>query len=223
MDLRSIELAHDMKMPIQLIYSCVQLLEMELAPNERTEGYLKMLVRSADQLQSMVRNALDSAGRASGGDEALRIAPRDVVAQARDVSRQCALFAREKGVDVRFHANASEFKMPMDGEKLDRILHNLLSNALRYTPEGGRVEVSALVRGDAVDFVVADSGCGIPFKRQARVFELGESDAGSGYGLAIVREYTELLGGSVQLESCPGRGSRFTVHLPVRTAQGRAV
>lgn len=223
MDLRSAKLAHDMKMPIQLIYSCVQLLEMEIAPNERTAGYLKMLVRSADQLQTMVHSALDSTGSARGENETLRIVPRDVVAQARDASRQCALFARERGIEVRFQANAAEFRMPMDGEKLDRILHNLLSNALRYTPEGGRVEVAALVRGDAVDFVVADSGCGIPLKRQARVFELGESDNGSGYGLAIVREYAELLGGSVRLESDPGAGSRFTVHLPVRATWGKAV
>ena len=210
------QFAHDLKMPIQLIYSCVQLLELELAPNARAEGYLKMLERSADQLQSMVRSALDDGG--SRETAALRLSPCDVVAEVRGVSRQCELFAREMGVTVAFRANAAEFPMAVDVEKLDRILHNLLSNALRFTQPGGRVEVAVELRGDAVEIIVSDDGCGIPPERQRRIFELGETDGGLGYGLAIVREYAALLGGDVWVESKPGQGSRFIVRLPVREA-----
>ena len=209
------QFAHDLKMPIQLIYSCVQLLELELKPNDRAKGYLKLLERSADQLQSMVRSALDDGGLPGAGP-AVRLNVRDVVAEAREVARQCELFAREQGVAVAFRSNAAEFSMAVDVEKLDRILHNLLSNALRFTPAGGRVEVAVELRGDAVEFAVADDGCGIPPERQQRVFELGETDGGLGYGLAIVREYAGLLGGGVRVESAPGRGSRFLVRLPVR-------
>ena len=211
------QFAHDLKMPIQLIYSCVQLLEMELKPNDRAESYLKLLERSADQLQSMVRSALDG-GDFRDASPALRLSLCDVVAEAREVSRQCELFARKQGVAVAFQSNAAEFVMAVDVEKLDRILHNLLSNALRFTQSGGRVEVSVELRGDAVEFVVADDGCGIPPERQQRIFELGETDGGLGYGLAIVREYAALLGGGVRVESAPGRGSRFIVRLPVRAA-----
>ena len=212
MDLRSMKFAHDLKMPIQLIYSCVQLLEMELSPNAKAEGYLQMLLKSADQLQNMVHNALDD-GRFP--DSALRLKVQDVVARARFVSRQCALCAGEKGVRVHFDTNAAQFRMPTDGEKLERILHNLLSNALRFTASGGHVAVSVRVRGDAVDFVVSDDGCGIPPERQMHIFEPGVSDGSTGYGLPIVREYARALGGDVSVESCPGRGSSFTVHLPV--------
>ena len=217
MDLRSLQFAHDLKMPIQLIYSCVQLLEMELKPNDRAEGYLKLLERSADQLQSMVRSALED-GSFRDADLILRLCRCDVVAEAREVSRQCELFARKQGVTVAFQSNAAEFVMAADAEKLDRILHNLLSNALRFTPPGGRVEVSVALRGDAVEFIVSDDGCGIPPERQQRIFELGETDGGMGYGLAIVREYAALMGGGVRVESAPGRGSRFIVRLPVRAA-----
>ena len=214
MDLRSIQFAHDLKLPIQLIYSCVQLLELEVGPNARAESYLKLLERSADQLQSMVRNAMDDSLPEGGAP--LRLETRDVIAEARDVVRQCDPYARERGVRLTFRSNGSEFPMSVDVEKLDRILHNLLSNALRFTPAGGRVEVAVELRGDAVDFIVTDDGCGISTERQARIFELGETDGGDGYGLAIVREYARLLGGSVRVDSRPGEGSRFTVRLPAR-------
>lgn len=214
MNLQSIQFAHDLKMPIQLIYSCVQLLEMEVEPNARAASYLKLLERSADQLQSMVRSAMDE-GLGEGGAR-LRLGVRDVVAEARAATRQCEPLARERNVRLSFRSNIDAFPMELDAEKLGRILHNLLANALRYAPYGGRVEVNVQLRGDAVDLSVADDGCGIAPERQGRIFELGESDSGSGYGLTIVREYAALMGGCVWVESVPGRGSRFTVHLPVR-------
>lgn len=211
MDLRSMQFVHDLKMPIQLIYSCVQLLEMELSPNARAEGYLQMLTRSADQLQSMVHNALD----ADAQIPKRKLELRDVVADARMASRQGAIFARKRGVRVHFETNVARFIMPMDGEKLKRILDNLLSNALRFTRAGGHVCVSVQARGDAVDFAVADDGCGIPGEKQQAIFEQGVSDGGHGYGLGIVREYARLLGGEVEVQSTPGMGSRFTVRLPI--------
>lgn len=212
------EFAHDMKMPIQLIYSCVQLLEMELAPNARAQGYLKTLMQSAGQLQSMVLNALDG-DRLQRGCAQLHLSLRDVVAEVRDICRQCDLFAREKGIQIDFSTNVLEFRMPIDAEKLQRMLHNLISNALKFTPEGGRVEVACAVQGDALEVSVTDSGCGIAPERQARIFDLGETDGGYGYGLSIVREYAAMLGGSVSVQSAPGAGSRFVLRLPVRRAK----
>lgn len=216
MDLRSMQFAHDLKMPIQLIYSCVQLLEMELSPNARAEGYLQMLMQSADQLQSMVHSALDGDATPEAGS-GVRLRVRDVVAIAREVSRQAALLAEEKGVRVHFETNAAQFRMPTDDEKLRRMLNNLLSNALRFAPENGHVAVCVRARGDAVDFAVSDDGCGIAGERQRDVFESGVTDGGHGYGLGIVREYARLLGGDVELRSAPGRGSCFTVRLPVQS------
>ena len=221
MDMRSLEFAHDLKTPIQLIYSCAQLLEMELLHNARAEEYLKMLVRSADQLQTMVRNVLDESRLCESGAD-LRVSALDVVAEARTVARECALLAGQRRIDLRFHSNAAAFRMATDAEKLRRILHNLLSNALRFTPAGGRVELDVQLRGDAVDFIVSDNGCGIAHARQKKVFERGETDGGDGYGLSIVREYATLLGGGVQLQSAPGRGSQFTVHLPTRSMRAPA-
>lgn len=213
MDLRSMKFVHDLKMPIQLIYSCVQLLEMEVSPNAKVEGYLQMLLKSADQLQRMVHNVLDEE---HPQEEKSDMRVRDVVAEARFLSRQCAISAQDKGIQVHFETNASQFRMFTDGEKLQRILHNLISNALRFTGEGGHVTVSVWVRGDAVEFAVTDDGCGISEEMQERIFDLGVTDGGHGYGLAIVKEYAQALKGSVRVESCLGKGSRFIVRLPVQ-------
>lgn len=217
MDVQSMEFAHDLKMPVQLIYSCVQLLEMELSSNARAEEYLKLLMQSANQLQSMVHNALES--RQADSEHRSNLKPGDVVARARSLGRQCALCARDRKLEFAFDSNVSGFRMPIDGEKLDRILQNLLSNALRFTPAGGRISLKVEVLGDGVDFVVEDSGCGIAPERQQRIFERGESEGSTGYGLSIVRDYARQLGGWVELKSAPGKGSRFTVHLPVGEAQ----
>lgn len=210
MDLRSMELAHDMRTPIQLIYSCVQLLEMELAPNARAESYLQTLMQSAGQLQSMVEHALDG--------EKLHLELRDVVAEARVICRQSTLFARRRGIGVRFSSNVPELRMLIDVEKLRRMLNNLLSNALRFTEDGGSVEVSCVASTGELELRVRDHGCGIPVEMQARIFENGVTDGGHGYGLGIVRGYARLLGGDISVESASGAGSCFILRLPVRHA-----
>lgn len=204
------EFAHDMRMPIQLIYSCVQLLEMELAPNARAEGYLQTLLQSAGQLQSMVERALDG--------EELRLELRDVVTDARDLCRQCALFARGKGIEIRFSSNVPALRMRTDVEKLRRMLNNLISNALRFTPEGGRVELACVASAEEVELCVTDSGCGIPTEMQERIFETGVTDGGHGYGLGVVQSYARLLGGDISVKSVPGKGSCFILRLPVMRA-----
>lgn len=212
MDLRSLEFAHDLKMPIQLIYSCVQLLEMELQNDSRAGAYLRMLMESANQLQTMVRNALDDS-RLDANSSALRLSMRDVVNEVREICGQVALFAGEKRIAVSFWSNADAFVMKTDPEKLGRILHNLLSNALRFTPERGRVGVATRIMGDSVEISVSDNGCGIA--PNAPVFEIGYTTGGHGYGLAIVRKYAEQLGGTVSVKPNPEGGSCFTLRLPV--------
>lgn len=213
MDLNAMKFAHDMKMPIQLIYSCVQMLEMEVSPNAKVDGYLKMLARSADQLNRMVHDVLEEQE-----PQTLHLQMRDVVAEARMISRQCALRGQEKNIFVHFETNVSRFTMPTDGEKLQRILQNLVSNALRFTDAGGHIAISVQVLGDTVELTVADDGCGVAEEDRERIFELGTTNGGSGYGLTIVREYARALGGDAYMEPAIGKGSRFIVRLPVLNA-----
>jgi signal transduction histidine kinase len=118
-----------------------------------------------------------------------------------------------------------------DREKLRVVLDNLISNAVKFTPTGGRVWVTLCERGDEVELSVADSGVGIPPEELERVFErfyqieshLTRRHGGMGLGLSIVKELVELHGGRVWAENDPDRGSRFVVVLPVSAPPSTAV
>lgn len=210
-DLRSVEFIHDLKTPLQLIASCVQLLQGEVDANCAAGDHLRMLARSTEQLQSMVCAALE-------GESAER-GLRDVMRDAREIAGEFDLLARRRGLCVRFSSNAAAFRMRIDGEKLRRILHNLLSNALRFTSPGGMIRLEALLLGDAIEFSVTDNGCGVSPEDQPRLFERGFSTDSTGHGLCIARRYACLLGGSLYLDSKPGRGSRFTLRVPLEIAE----
>lgn len=206
------EWAHDMRMPVQLIMSCAQMLETELSAGSSARTYLKMILQSTRQLQAMLHDMLEA------GDSRLHRQFTDVVARAANICARAKPHAGQRGIGLVFSSNASQFRMRTDGIKYDRILQNLLSNALRFTPTGGRVDVCVRVLGDAVELSVKDTGCGIPEEEKDRVFVRGVSCGGNGYGLAIVKEFTGLLGGSVVLSSKVGAGSCFTVRLPVENS-----
>jgi CheY-like chemotaxis protein/anti-sigma regulatory factor (Ser/Thr protein kinase) len=132
--------------------------------------------------------------------------------------------AAAKGIALELAADPG-LRLAADPRRLKQILVNLLSNGVKFTPEGGRVSLSARAAagGAAIAFTVADTGPGIAPADQARLFApfvqldagLARQHEGTGLGLALVRHLTDLHGGSVTLESEPGRGSRFTVMLPV--------
>jgi signal transduction histidine kinase len=109
-----------------------------------------------------------------------------------------------------------------DERKVKQVLLNLLSNALKFTPEGGRIDVGAGLRGEMAQVSVADTGVGIAPADQEAVFEefrqVGAAEKkaeGTGLGLALSRKFVELHGGKIWVESEPGRGSTFTFTLPV--------
>jgi signal transduction histidine kinase len=103
-----------------------------------------------------------------------------------------------------------------DAAALTSVLDHLIDNALAGTPSGGRISIGAERAHGQVNLSVADTGRGIPFDVQARLFERfsGLEDSGAGLGLALVKALVELHGGWVSVESEPGRGARFTCHLP---------
>ena len=173
---------------------------------QRTKRIVELVAEEIARLDP----ALDS--------EKLHLELRDVVAEARDLCRQSTLFARRRGIGVRFSSNVPELRMLIDVEKLRSMLNNLLSNALRFTEDGGSVEVSCVASAGELELRVRDHGCGIPVEMQEKIFENGVTDGGHGYGLGIARSYARLLGGDISLKSTPGEGSCFILRLPVMHA-----
>jgi signal transduction histidine kinase len=132
--------------------------------------------------------------------------------------------AEKKNIELRSQLAPDIPLVRQDVVKFQQILSNLLSNAIKFTPEGGRVRLEARSQGGFLEVTVSDTGVGIAEEEQELIFEkfrqsgnpLTREHAGTGLGLSIVRELSKLLGGEVILQSELGRGSTFTVRLPMQ-------
>ena len=133
--------------------------------------------------------------------------------------------AEKKGIELRVTAAANApGEVQQDGGKLRQVLANLISNAIKFTPDGGRVTVSGAAENGTLTLCVADTGVGIAPAEQTSIFDkfrqasnpLTREQGGTGLGLSIVRELCKLLGGDVTLHSDLGRGTSFTVTVPAQ-------
>ena len=215
----SVELAHDLRMPLQLIRSSAQMLRLSLEDDSvDARTYVDILEDSAEHMRRLLEGALESCGRAQAV-QGPRPVNADLVACVRGLCASCRPYARQCGVSMRCGGNVAALRMALDADMLSRILLNLISNALRATPAGGRIRVGWRAMGDSVEVSVADGGPGIPPERLPYLFLAGETDGGHGFGLAIARELAAALGGALTARSTPGKGSVFALRLPVRSAQ----
>lgn len=214
--MNGVELAHDLRMPLQLIASSAQMLKLSLDdPALDGKAYADLLISSVEQLNRMLRGALEEAD--APAREHQREKNADLAARVRRLCESCRPYAEQLGVALRYSANTAALKLSLDEDMLSRVLLNLISNALRFTPRGGEVRVEVAAMGDAAEVRVIDSGAGIPAARQGRVFLWGETEGGHGYGLPIARRLARAMGGELTLRSAPGRGTTFTLRLPVHS------
>jgi signal transduction histidine kinase len=126
--------------------------------------------------------------------------------------------ARSRDLAIELHCPSDIGSIPADERRLKQALFNLISNAIKFTPPGGAINIEAQRREDDLLLIVGDTGIGIPQSDQARVlekFERGTRQSGAGLGLSLVKSLIELHGGTVALESAPGLGTRVTCRLPI--------
>lgn len=180
----------------------------------------RIIHEEAGRLNRMVVELTDLA-RLQAGRLSMKTASIDLGALTQGVGERLEIVAREKGVRLKVDAQP----MPViagDGDRLVQVVTNLISNAIKYTPSGGRVEVCTQVRGGGVELVVTDSGLGIAPNELPRIFErfyqidkARGPQRGTGLGLAIVQEIVQAHGGKITAASPgEGKGSTFTVWLP---------
>jgi two-component system sensor histidine kinase VicK len=217
---------HDLKSPLTAILGYAELLmDNSLHPGLENAGEMvEQIYNSGNRLLNMVDDFLTMSKLESGRLE-MHFKEVDVKKFIAEVSRDYAHRASRKG--VLFEADVPDGLPPLltDRRYLERVLSNLMENAVNYTPEGGRVGVKVEVisggSGSCMSITVYDTGTGIPESELERVFEMyyRSTDAGvtkgSGLGLAIVKSVTEAMNGHVRLKSVTGSGSAFTVVLPV--------
>jgi len=212
-------LSHELRTPLASLRMAVELLERALAPLDGRRGELVAAVKAdVGRLEDVAQRLLEvSRSRAMTiALERQHVDLRDVVAR---VAQVFALQAAERGVSLETMGPRDELAITGDATKLTWALSNLVTNALRYAPRGGRVTVETVADDGTVRVVVSDNGPGIPADQRERVFERyvqgQDRPAGAaGLGLAIVRDIVQAHGGRVHLESEVGRGSRFMLDLP---------
>lgn len=216
--------SHELRTPLASIKVLVRLLLLDATPGSDEAEHLARIDAQLTRQMHLVNDLLDYARlEASRGAGGLGL-PREEVAPEgllEAVRATCAPLAAEGGLalDVRAAAGVGPFRGNAAG--LERVLVNLVGNAIHCTPPGGRVSVECLRDGDAVRLVVADTGVGMGPEALERLFTRGYTArggspgmAGTGLGLSLAKLIVEELGGRIEVESEVGRGSRFTVRLP---------
>lgn len=211
--------SHELRTPLTSIRMALGLLEgrLELAPASRERELMDTVNQEMQRMLQLLNNLLDLS-RMYGRSLQFDLAPTPVQEMLEAATQRFEHAATEKGVEL-FLSCEEQLVVEVDRVHLDRVLDNLLSNALRHTPAGGNITVSCRLRSASVEIGVRDTGEGIPAHQQARVFEpfvqIGNRTGGAGLGLAMCREILQQHGGGVSLRSVPGKGSLFTLRLPL--------
>ena len=216
--------SHDLRSPLNTIGIAASLLLEPKTAEPAKAKYAETIQRSLQQALRLIQDLLD-ASRLQKGAFAVRAAAQSTVALVRDAVTVATAPAEQKGVTLRAVADSDLPHVLADRERLLQVLDNLLSNAIRHTPGGGIVTISAARREGGVHFEVADTGPGIEPADIPHVFDRfwradTTGSAGAGLGLAIAKGLVEAHGGRIGVESVPGRGACFWFEIPVAEAGG---
>ena len=170
---------------------------------------------AASQLARSIDDVLDMA-QIDAGEMAPSLGDVDIAGLLDGVAARIQRLADQGKVTLNVAAGENVGLIRADERRLEQVLDHLLVNAIRSTPPGGSVTLSARRTQSEVQVAVTDTGRGIPYHVQAHIFDrfVGRDRGGPGLGLALVKALVELHGGWVDLESEPGRGATFTCHLP---------
>lgn len=214
-------ISHELRTPLSLIILPLESIIRRTADDSPFRSQLLTIHRHASQLLSLVNHLLDFRKLEMHG-ERLNLTQGDIVQFVEGLVDTFSDAAREKEIDLAFDNRMAHSYMAFDATQFYKIVNNLLSNALKFTPKGGSVVVRLTQPGEQLmRLEVADTGVGIAEKDRAHIFERFYQSAqhgqpqGSGIGLCLVKQYAEMHGGQVGVESEAGRGSTFRVEIPM--------
>jgi signal transduction histidine kinase len=221
-------MSHEFRTPLNAILGFAELLREKPATDvEKSRRYAENILTSGRSLLMMINDLLDLA-KAEAGKITLHIERTSIQQLCEGLSAFFLPLTEKKKLLLETEMDPKIPLVQTDAGKVQQILYNLLSNAIKFTPEGGQITIRAAMPDDVtVRISVSDSGCGIPKEHQEKIFEkfrqldgsitrLGD---GTGLGLAICKHLTELLGGTIGLESEAGKGSTFRLEIPVNLPQ----
>jgi len=218
--------SHDLRTPLSVVSTAATVLGEPSLPQERRADLIERVRRAVAQMTGLIRDLLDVA-RIEAGRLVIEPAEVEVEPLLDEVCQMFRLPADQRSVTLGCQvADADASSVAADRDRLLQVLQNLVDNAMKFTPDGGSVRLSASASGASVRFSVADSGPGIPAEEVPHLFDRfwqarggGRPAGGAGLGLAIVRGIVEAHGGTVWVESEEGRGTTFHFTLPAAPAE----
>jgi len=212
--------SHELKTPLTSIrMGCHLLLEERLGELNEQQTEIMLAIRDdSNRLHQIIENLLDI-GRMESGRGVMDLKPHSLQEIVTSATEPMESAFRDRGVNLVVSLDPELPRVLVDPARIGHVFSNLLSNALKYTPAGGDVRISAMAAGKMIEISVQDTGSGIPKQYIDRIFERffrapGQSGTtGAGLGLAIAKEIVELHGGRLTVTSTEGQGAKFTFTL----------
>ena len=211
-------ISHELRTPLTLIADPVNYIIHDDNLNSQQRSMLQIVQRNVLVLTQLVSEILDFR-KVQNGKMELRLSDFNLAESMKQWIKLFSASAQKKHITISMDA-PDTIMLRADQDKIERICYNLLSNALKYTSEGGEITLTAKEENGRVMISVADNGCGISSDELPYIFDrfyqAKNAGRGTGIGLAIVKAFTELHHGEVSATSIEGKGSTFTIHIPVR-------
>jgi len=214
--------SHDLRNPVGTIYMAINALTDFDLPEAQQEEQFDVIRRCAVQMTGLLDDLLEM-GKAEFGMLAVTAKPESLQAILHEAQTTFSLRAAEQGLDLEFRVPDALPSVNADRQRVLQVLSNLLGNAIKFTPRGGRIVVGVDIVGDAVRVYVDDTGIGIAADHLPHVFDRfwqakQAARASAGLGLAIAKSIIEAHGGSIGVQSTEGVGTRFWFTLPIATS-----
>ncbi len=218
--------SHEFRTPLSLILTPIERMLRTISDSDQKEQF-QLIHRNARRLLNLVNQLLDFR-KLEVQQARLNPSQGDVISFVRDIFQSFTDLSDKNNIDFGLETSVEYLEIQFDADKLEKILFNLLSNAFKFTPENGRVSLVVNTRGQGdhqfLDIKVSDTGIGISGEKKGQIFDRFVQDdlpksmlnQGSGIGLSITREFVKIHGGTIDVESEPGKGTTFTVSLPVK-------
>jgi signal transduction histidine kinase/DNA-binding response OmpR family regulator len=214
-------ISHEFRTPLTLILGPVKEIADRM-DDEKTREELRIVHKNAKQLLRLVNQLLDLS-RFDSGNMKLQASPYDIIPLFRGFVLSFASYAESKRIVLECNTREDEMIAYVDQEKMEKIFSNILSNAFKFTPEGGRIEVTMMKNEEHFTVSFKDSGIGIPGEKLPRIFDRfyqveghdTPAQQGTGVGLDLTKKLVELHKGTIAVESEEGMGTTFTIALPL--------
>lgn len=226
--------SHELKTPLNVIFSANQMLDMYLHNDsiedkkEKLQHYNENIKQNCYRLIKLINNVVDMS-KSNTGLLTLNLTNENIVDIIENIVQSVSDYVKSRGLSIIFDTEVEEKIIACDPEKIERVILNLVSNAIKFSNTNGEIYVNILDKGEVVEISVKDTGEGIEKKHLDLIFQrfyqanksLSRNAEGTGIGLSLIKSIVEMHGGNISVESEVKKGSTFKVELPVRIIENQ--